>query len=61
MLKDAIFASETVCECAAATSITIGPNVTIENGARMTFKAPKINVKPGVDIKPGAVVNMRQE
>ncbi len=59
-LTDVTFPSGTACECAAATSITVGPNVTIENGAKVNFKAPRIELKPGVDIQPGAVVNMRQ-
>jgi len=61
VLKSVRFKSGTVCECTAATSITIGPNVTIENGSTIVFKSRKIEVKAGVDIEPGAVVNMRQE
>jgi len=59
-LTNVTFPSGTACTCEAATSITIGPNVTIENGAKINFKSPKIDLKPGVDIQPGAVVDMRQ-
>ena len=41
--------------------MTIGPNVTIESGARVTFKAPEIKVQSGFHAEEGAVVNMRQE
>jgi hypothetical protein len=60
-LTNVIFPSGTACECVDATSITVGPNVTIENGAIIVFRAPIIDLKPGVNIQPGAVVNMRQE
>ncbi|MFO7601776.1 MAG: SBBP repeat-containing protein, partial [Candidatus Desulfacyla sp.] len=59
-LTNVDFRSGTQCECVAATSITVGPNVIIENGAQINFKAPIINIKPGVDIRPGAIVNMNR-
>ena len=60
VIKNFRFRADTDCQCTASSSVTIGPNVVIENGARVTLQAPKINVKPGVEIQPGAIVNMRQ-
>ena len=60
ILKSVRFRSGTVCECSAATSITIGPNVIIEDGATVVFKSRKVVVKPGVDIQAGAVVKTKQ-
>lgn len=42
------------CECTAASSINIGPNVVVEGGARVRLKSPKVNLKTGVIIKEGA-------
>ena len=53
------FLTGTECECTAATSITAGPGVVIYGGAIVNFKSPFINFKPGVEIKPGAVVRTR--
>jgi len=49
------------CECIGTKSITIGPDVTIPKDAKVTLKAPTINVKPGFHAEIGAVVNMRRE
>ena len=59
-LSGVIFSSETDCECAAATSITIGPSVTIESGAAVIFTSPSIKTAPETEIKDGALVIMRQ-
>ena len=37
-LQDVMFDSDTNCECSAATSITLKPGVTVEQGANVTFK-----------------------
>ncbi len=42
------------CECYAVSSITLGPNVIVEDGAKVRLNAPKINFKTGVNIKEGA-------
>jgi hypothetical protein len=60
-LESVIFKNGRDCECSALTFIKIGPNVAIKDGANITFTAPRIEVKPGTVIEPGAVVNMRQE
>ena len=65
-LTGVTFPAGTECECETTTRIIIGPNVTIAGpagatpGAKVNFKSPNLNVKPGVNIQPGAIVNMRQ-
>ncbi|MDQ1336274.1 MAG: family serine peptidase, partial [Thermodesulfobacteriota bacterium] len=61
ILQNVRFKAGTDCRCQAATSITLGPNVIIEKGARVAFEAPKIEIKPELTIQSGAVVDMRQE
>jgi len=61
LLQDVTFEAGLACECKASTLIRIGPDVTIKKGVNITFTAPKIEVKPGTKIEPGAVVNMRQD
>ncbi|MDQ1336313.1 MAG: hypothetical protein QG552_3263, partial [Thermodesulfobacteriota bacterium] len=58
-LANVTFPSGTECECAGAISVTVGPNVLIESGARINFVSPKIIYQPGVDVKEGAVVRTR--
>ena len=60
-LQNVTFQAGTNCECAATTSITIGTKVEIEKGARVVFKAPRINVQPGFHVQTGGIVNMRQQ
>jgi hypothetical protein len=43
------------CECAANTSITIGPGVIVKSGANFTLKAPQIIVKAAFHVEHGAV------
>ena len=59
-LTNTTFPSGTLCECADETSITIGAGVTIEKGASVIFKAPKVYVKSGAKIVEGANVLIRQ-
>jgi len=61
LVKNVRYATGTECQCTATTQIVIGPDVTIERGAIVTFQAPKIEVKPGVEIQPGAIVDMWQK
>ena len=60
VLTNKTFESDAMCECAAATSITIGAGVTIKNGATVIFKAPKVYVKPGAHFAGGAYVVPRK-
>lgn len=58
VVKNLTFATGTDCECTGVTSITIGPGVTIQNGAKVTFKAPRIDVRSGFHAEKGAEVNL---
>jgi len=60
VITNAIYRAGTTCSCSNATSITLGSNVTVENGATVTFTAPTITVQPGFRAHTGAVVNMHQ-
>jgi len=61
VLKNVTFPSGCDCECVGTKSITIGPGVTIKNGARVTIKAPKVRVLSGFYAERGAVVKIKQE
>ena len=61
VLTNVTFTSGTSCVCFNATSITIGPGVTVEAGATVVFKAPKVIILNGAHFKNGAVVEIRQE
>lgn len=54
MLGNYTFRSGQDCECTAASSITLGPNVTVENGAKVRLKAPTVNFKAEVNVEEGA-------
>jgi len=55
------FDSDTYCICVGAKSITIGPGVTIKNGATVIFSAPKIDIKSFFHAESGATVLMETE
>ncbi len=61
VLSNMVFPSDTDCECIAVTSITMGPGVVIQNGAKVTLKAPNIVVKSGFLAQEGAQVNFRRQ
>lgn len=61
VVTDTTFATGTDCECKGTTSITIGPGVVVQNGAKIIFKAPRIDVRSGFHAQEGAVVNMKQQ
>jgi len=58
VLEDVTYSSDTDCECIAATSITIGPNVTIESGAHVTFSAPRVTINSMFHAENGSVVEI---
>jgi hypothetical protein len=60
VLKNVIFGTDGNCECSAATSITIGPDVTIQNGATVNFNAPVVKIGSGLVIERGATVHINQ-
>ena len=59
-VRDVTFKAGTDCTCTGATSLTVGPNVVIESGARATFKSSKIVVKSKMEAREGSVVKMSQ-
>ncbi len=58
VLRNVTFGADSNCECTAATSITIGPDVTTESGASVIFKAPVVKIESGLVIERGAVVHV---
>ena len=48
------------CKCVATTSITVGPNVTIEDTADVTFTAPTVILKPEVKAESGSKLQINQ-
>ncbi len=61
IIEDIIFSSGTDLEYIATETITVGPNVTVKNGAKVTFRAPKVEIKSGFHAEVGAVVNIKQQ
>ncbi len=59
-LKNVTFPLGTPCECIGETSITIGPGVTIPDGATADFTAPIIKLGNGFHAEEGAILNLRQ-
>ncbi len=54
------FKEGTDCTCTGTESLTVGPNVVVEPGARATFKSGHITVKSKLEAKEGAYVKMSQ-
>ncbi len=61
VITNRTFYSGTNCICVGYESITIGPEVTVENGATVTFSAPKVYLKSGFNAKQGSVVSIETE
>jgi acetyltransferase-like isoleucine patch superfamily enzyme len=59
-IENFTFKSGTNCECATTGPLTIGPGVTIESGATVTFESPSIKVQSGFHTGEGAKVFMKQ-
>ena len=56
---DVVFVSNTtvpsgITECIATTSITVGPNVLVVNGAELWLYAPEVRIGNGVTVELGA-------
>ena len=60
-IENFTFKSGSNCECTCSGPLTIGAGVTIESGAKVTFKAPKIKVQKNVQAYEGAEVYMKQQ
>jgi hypothetical protein len=58
LVQNVTFPAGSDCICSGTVSLTIGPGVVIEDGAQVTFHAPRINVKSPFHAQTGAVVKM---
>ena len=56
VLKDTIFLRGSTCECVGTTSITVGPGVTVQCGATVTFTAPTVKLQLGFYAEEGSTV-----
>jgi hypothetical protein len=50
------FISGTECLCIGSESITIGEGVTVQNGAKVIFEAPEVNIRSNFQAEPGSIV-----
>jgi len=60
VLQNMTFVSGQTYSCIATTSITAGTGVTVQSGAIVNFRAPKINLQPGFRVESGAVFSAKQ-
>ncbi len=60
VITNAIYHTDTTCSCSNATAITLGSDVTVENGATVTFTAPKVTVQPGFHGANGSTIYIKQ-
>ena len=60
VITNVTYPAGTNCSCSNATSLTLGQNTTVENGATATFTAPYVKVEPGFNAESGADVTIRQ-
>ena len=55
------FKAKTICHCISNGVLVVGPEVTIESEATVTFKGKSIEVKPNFHAEPGSIVRMEQQ
>lgn len=60
VITNAIYRAGTTCSCSNATAITLGSDVTVENGATVTFTAPKVTVQPRFHGANGSTIYIKQ-
>ncbi len=60
VITNVTYLAGTNCSCSNATSLTLGQNTTVENGATAVFTAPVVNVEPGFHAETGANVTVQQ-
>jgi len=60
VITNVTYPAGTNCSCSNATSLTLGQNTTVENGATVTFTAPYVKVESGFSAQNGANVTIRQ-
>lgn len=59
---EVVFKTGTVCECGTkGVDLIVGPGVTIESDAKVTFIGSRVTLKSGVHAKSGAEVAVTQE
>lgn len=49
------------CKCTGSDSVTIGPNVTLKKGSKLTVNSKKISVKAEVHAEDGAVLDLKSQ
>ena len=59
-LDNATFPSGKECQCIATVSMAVGTNVTVESGAVVTFKSPKVTLSPGFRANSGATLHIKK-
>jgi len=57
-ITDRTFKSGQTYEIVATQSITIGPRVTVEDGAKVTFRAPTVKIDPGCNFMHGCTLSI---
>ncbi len=60
VLTNVTFPPGTACECAAATSITIGATTEVESDGTVHFKSPTVTVQSGARFESGSDVKIKQ-
>ncbi len=57
-IQNVTFYAGTECECIGTESLTIGPNVIVQEGAKVAFKTPNVKVLSRIRLAPGSVVKI---
>jgi len=60
VITNAVYPAGSTCSCTNAVAISLGPNVTVENGATVTFTAPIVTINPGFHAESGSTVTIHQ-
>jgi hypothetical protein len=58
-VENITFKANSTCTCSRTTPMTLGEGVIVENGATVTFQAPKVTVTPGFEAREGSHVEIR--
>ncbi len=59
VIRDVAFPAGKSYQCDYAVSVLLGPDVTVQKGADVTIRAPKIGFRPGYHAESGAVVRIQ--
>ena len=60
VITNATYRTGTTSYCSNATAKTLGRDVAVENGATVTFTAPKVTVQPGFHGANGSTIYIKQ-